>query len=67
MEEPKHADSPRGLWIASSDAPGGRNLKAGLFKQGEVPAPTTENWLKNKEEWESLQEVTKKYQENFDD
>lgn len=54
-----------GLWICSLDHPESRNLKAGLFEPGSVPEPTTENWLKNKEPWEKLQDNTKKYDENF--
>ena len=49
-----------GLYIKPSTKPDSTFLKAGLFQPGEIPGPTMENWLRNKESWESRAEGTKR-------
>ena len=43
-----------GIWIRSpAQKPDMTMLKAGLYEPGDIPNPTMENWLKNKEPWET--------------
>ncbi|KAF2480854.1 Mss4-like protein [Neohortaea acidophila] len=42
-----------GLWIKPSTKPDMTCLKGGLFRPHEIPNPTMENWLRNKEPWET--------------
>lgn len=60
MERAWCDDCGCGIWMKSSFKPDMTFLKAGLFQPGEIPNPSMENWLKNKEPWETPASGTKR-------